>query len=274
MDSVRRIDEEVINVTLILTQISKHGIVHASDSNLTAGGDTPAGESQKTFDINHLDAGLTVAGSYSVGGVRMNHWMSDFIQEQANTGVSSLSDFSHNLGKALEAQMSPDEKSNGSMVHIAGYVPGESKSHPEFWFVRNVTGIDPHTGEYTGTSPHFQVTEDFWTRDCPKHKLMEAFQAGAYQIYVNGFASGRIGFVVLQRVMNHFFYGIWDNPNWAFRPPRSTEENKVLVELNVQIIGTLFKLSDYPAPFIGGDIQTYVIPQPPNIVTESPPLSE
>jgi hypothetical protein len=261
-------------MTLILTQISKYGIVHASDSNLTAGGGTPAGESQKTFGVKYLDAGLTVAGSYSVGGVRMNHWMNDFIQEQANAGISSLSDFSHNLGSALEAQMSRDEKSSGSMVHIAGYVPGESQLHPEFWFVRNVTGIDPHTGEYTGTSPSFQITEDFWTRDCPKQKLMEAFQTGSYQIYVNGFASGRIGFVFLQRVMNHFFYGVWNNPNWAFRPPCSIEENELLVELNVQIIGTLFQLSEYPAPFIGGDIQTYAIRQPANTATVSPPLLE
>jgi len=260
-------------MTLILTHISKHGIVHASDSNLTAGGDTSAGESQKTFEIKHLNAGLTVAGSYSVGGVRMNHWMNDFIQEQARAGVSSLSDLAHNLGKELEAQMPPDEKAGGSMVHIAGYVEEENKSHPEFWFVRNVTGIDPNTGEYTGTSPNFQVTEDFWTRDCPKNKLMGAFRAGAYQVYVNGFASGRIGFVALQRIMNDFFCGIWSNPNWAFRPPRSIDETKLLVELNVQVIGTLFKLSDYPAPFIGGNIQTYVIPQPPNTVTESPPSS-
>jgi len=258
-------------VTLILTQISKYGIVHASDSNLTVGNSISAGESQKTFVIAHLNAGLTVAGSYTVGGVRMNHWMDNFVLEQAGGGISSLSDFAHNLGNELEARMSPEEKANGSMVHIAGYVGQEGGSHPEFWFVRNVTGIDPYTGEYTGTSPNFQVTEDFWTRDCPKNKLMEAFQTEGHQIYINGFASGRIGFVVLQRMMNHFFYGIWNNPTWAFRPPRSIEETQELVKLNVQIIGTLFKLSDYPAPFIGGDIQTYAIPQPSNTVTESPP---
>jgi hypothetical protein len=259
-------------MTLILTQISKHGIVHASDSNLTAGGDTSAGESQKTFEIKHLNAGLTVAGSYSVKGVRMNHWMNNFIQEQANTGVSSVSEFAHNLGSELESQMSPGEKEGGSMMHIAGYVEENAMSHPEFWFIRNVAGIDPHTGEYTDISPNFHITEDFWTRDCPKNKLMEAFQTGAYQVYVNGFASGRIGFVALQRVMNHFFQGIWGNPRWAFRPPSSIEETRILVELNVQIIGILFQLSDYPAPFIGGDIQTYVIPQPPSTITESPAL--
>jgi hypothetical protein len=256
-------------MTLILTQISKQGIIHSSDSNLTTGGDTPAGESQKTFKIEYLNAGLTVAGSYSVGGIRMNSWMNDFIQEQASVGIS-LGDFAHTLGSRLETQMSPREKDDGSMIHIAGYVEEEGRSHPEFWFVRNVTGINGDTGEYTGTSPGFRVSEDFWTRDCPENRMMEAFQVGGYQIYVNGFASGRIGFVALQRHMDRFFRKIWSNPDWAFRPPCSIEENKTLVELNMQIIGILFKLSDYPAPFIGGDIQLHVIPQPSNTVTESP----
>lgn len=259
-------------MTLILTQIGQHGIIHASDSNLTTGSGISAGESQKTFEVNYLNAGLTVAGSYSVGGDEMNHWMNNFIQIQANSGILSLSAFANNLGRELEIQMSSAEKSNGSMVHIAGYVEEENEAHPEFWFVRNVTGINMNTGEYTGTSPQFQVTEDFWTRDCPENKMIEAFQKGAYQIYVNGFASGRIGFVLLQQVMNQFFYGIWNNPSWEFRPPQSIEETRVLMELNVQIIGTLFKLSDYSAPFIGGNPQTHLITQPSNIVTKSPSL--
>ncbi len=259
-------------MTLILTQISKYGIVHASDSNITVGGITPAGESRKVFKVDRLDAGLTVAGSYSVGGVSMDQWMSSFIQDQEDAGISSLSDFAHNLGEALEVQMSPDEQSRRSMMHIAGYVQEDGLSHPEFYFVRNVTTINPDTGEYEGRSPEFQVTEDFWTRDCPNSKLMEAFQEGAYQIYVNGFASGRIGFVALQNIMNPFFREIWNNPNWKFRPPHSLEESKLLVELNVKIIATLFEISDYPAPVIGGAVQTHLIPQPPNAVTESPPV--
>ncbi|GAI41503.1 unnamed protein product, partial [marine sediment metagenome] len=93
------------------------------------------------------------------------------------------------------------------------------------------------------------------------------FQKGAYQIYINGFASGRIGFVMLQPVMNKFFHLIWSNPKWKFRPPRSIAETEILVRLYMQIIGISFQLSNYSAPFIGGDIQTYVIPQPLNTVT-------
>lgn len=267
-------EEDTPTMTLILTRISKHGIVHASDSNLTGAGNTTAAEGKKTFEIKHLNAGLTTAGSYSVGGLSMDRWMDTFIKGQANARDSSLSGFAHNLANALEMQMVPGEKASGSMMHIAGYVEVQSESHPEFWFVRNVTGIDPSTGEYTGTSPDFQVTEDFWTRDCPNHTLMEAFQEGVSRIYVNGFASGRIGFVHLQRTMESFFRAIWHTPDWRFRAPRSIEEAKLLVELDVRIIGTLFALSDYSAPFIGGDPQTHVIAAPANTVTESPSPSQ
>ena len=137
--------------------------------------------------------------------------------------------------------------------------------------MRNVQGIDATTGEYTGVVAQFHVSEDFWTRDCPQHHLMQAFQQGHYWVYVNGFAAGRMSFVMLQQVLNQAYWTIWrnpwNNPNWGFRPPRSLEETKALVKLNVQAICTLFQLSDYSAPYIGGNIQMHLIPQPLNTAT-------
>ena len=71
-------------MTLILTIINKYGILHASDSALTSN-HAAAGEGKKTFSINFLNAGLTVAGAYSVGGVNMNQWMTDFINQTGNS---------------------------------------------------------------------------------------------------------------------------------------------------------------------------------------------
>jgi hypothetical protein len=257
-------------MTLILTIINKYGIIHASDSALTSQENTQAGENQKTFEVTHLNAGLTVAGAYSVGGIEMDKWMNDFIQRQAILTMSPLSKFANNLKDELEVQMHPMEKLNGSLVHIAGYAEENGLYHPEFCFVRNVTGLDPTTGEYTGTSPHFQVSEDFWNRDCPAHQLIEAFERGVYQIYINGYSSGRISYNVLQGFLSNFFNQIWANNNWKFRPPQSIEESRLFVELNMQIIITLFRVSDYSVPFIGGGIQTLVIPRPLKSVSESP----
>jgi len=253
-------------MTLIITNISKFGIIHASDSNLTSKNGSPAGTAKKTFEIRHLMAGLTVAGAYSVGGKRLDEWMTEFIESQERSGTGSLGDFAHELKIRLEKQMWSEEKEKGSIAHIAGYVQNKGVFHPEFWFVRNVHDIDRNTGEYTRIGQRFKADEHFWRRDCPKSKLMRAFQRGIQQIHVNGFASGRISFVMLQPVVNKFFNSIWSNSKWKFRPPRSVDEAKLLVELQLQIIGTLFHLSDYSAEFIGGVPQTSAIPQPKNIV--------
>lgn len=259
-------------MTLILTHLNRYGIVHASDSNLTEKDRLTeayinAGQAKKTFTVPFLRAGLTVAGAFSVGGAKMDIWMSDFIQSQAGAIDMTLSEFAHNLSDELQAKMFPEEKEDGSMVHIAGYELEDDEYHPEFWFVRNVHHIDPHTGEYGGITPEFKVSEDFWTRDCPKANLMQRFKAnsGAYQIYVNGFAPGRISYVIFQRIMNEFLQAVWSNPNWAFRPPQSLGETEILVRMYIQVIVNLFRLSDYSAQFIGGEPQVYAIPQPENV---------
>ncbi len=254
-------------MTLILTHLSRFGIIHASDSNLTSDGNRSAGQGQKTFKVDYLDAGLTVAGAYSVGGTAMDVWMTKFISSQTTGGARSLSEFAEALRTKLEAQMLPKEKQDGSMVHIAGYVESGGLQHPEFYYIRNVYGIDAGTGGYFDIRDQFVVSEDFWTRDCPRSNAMAVFQSGAYQIYVNGFSSGRIGYFILQDRMNSFFDTIWEQANWKFRPPRSLAETVRFVKLYMSIIEALFEVSDYPAPFIGGDCQIHEIPQPPRTAT-------
>jgi len=251
-------------MTLILTHFSRHGIIHASDSNLTSANQN-AGVGQKTFDISFLNAGLTIAGAYSVNGVPMDRWMNDFIHLQSQRNGIALFDFSRSLRDELEVQMTHTEKISGSMAHIAGYVDNAGVSHPEFWFVRNVHQIDPQTGAYGNITDNFAISEDFWARDCPRNNLMQAFRQGAYQVYVNGFAPGRISYVILQSSLNQFFSAIWNQPAWQFRPPQSVQETEILVKSYLNIVTTLFQLSDYEAQYIGGGIQTHCIPSPPNV---------
>src|SRR5207245_9928686 len=119
------------------------------------------------------------------------------------------------------------------------------------YYVRNSHGMDPTTGEYLNIKDQFLVSEDFWTRDCPKDNMIEKFQDGAYQLYINGFASGRIGYLAVQTQLSEFFGAIWAQPPWKFRPPRSLRESVMFVKLYMSIIDTLFQVSDYPAPLVG-----------------------
>ena len=78
-------------MTLIITQISKHGIIHSSDSNLTDENNKTAGVGKKCFAIPNLNAGLTVAGVFSVGSVRMDDWMNNFIDSSPAITLEGLS---------------------------------------------------------------------------------------------------------------------------------------------------------------------------------------
>jgi hypothetical protein len=112
--------------------------------------------------------------------------------------------------------------------------------------------MDMRTGEYGDIRNAFQVTEDFWQRDWQQHNIAHVFSQGGYQIYTNGFTSGRVSYIILQQYMTQFFKQIWQNPTWSFRPPISLKEASLIVDLYIRTIGVLFQLSNYSAPFIGG----------------------
>jgi hypothetical protein len=80
-------------MTLILTHLGRFGIIHASDSNLTSALNTSAGQGKKTFALDYLNAGLTVAGAYSIAGIAMDVWMQNFIRGQEANGTRPLSQF-------------------------------------------------------------------------------------------------------------------------------------------------------------------------------------
>lgn len=254
-------------MTLIITHLSKFGIVHASDSNLTNASGA-AGTAKKTFELPHINAGMTVSGSYSVGGQRMDLWLDTFIQSHMASNSPSLFSFANSLKCSLENEMFPEEKDGGSIVHIAGYVEANGKSHPEFYSVRNVHGIVSATGEYKKPRNDFACVEEFWSIDGPRGDLLAAFERGDYQIYINGFAHGRMSYLVISNLLQQVFDHLWQQPGWQFRRPKSLEETKVFVETNLFVINALFKVSNYTAPFIGGPIQIYGIPRPANAVTD------
>jgi hypothetical protein len=249
-------------MSLILTHISSHGIIHASDGNLTSSNGSSAGEAPKVFEIPFLNAGLSIAGAYNVAGQRMDEWLIQFIKHQQDSNCSTLKDFATALSQSFETEMLPVEKDGGSLVHLAGYVHENNEWHPEFWFVRNIYQMDSITGEYKDFRETFQVSEDLWTRDWHQNNLSHIFPQGGYQLYINGFTSGRVSYMILQQKMNQFFTQIWQNNTWKFRPPNSLEESKLIVDLFIRVIGVLFQLSNYSAPFIGGVPQCYGILNP------------
>lgn len=86
---------------------------------------------------------------------------------------------------------------------------------------------------------------------------------GRYWGYFNGTPDGRIAFHHFGQLFEGFLRAVWSQPNWEFRPPQSLDELASIVELQIRTIGTLYGMSDYHAPFIGGDPQLRTIEPPP-----------
>jgi hypothetical protein len=248
-------------MTLILTSISKNGIVFASDRALTYASGDSAGEGLKTFPVKFLNAGLSLAGSYQVFNMDMDKWMPKFIEEEEKLGVTTLKEFASDLGAALEGEFDDD---GGCLIHICGYVKEKNSAHPEFWFVRNYQHIRPISGQYCGRSNRFWVSEDFWERDCPDIRELEDYKTGKYiyHQYINGEPSGRIAYNVLSQQLRQFLNYIWSNPGWGFREPKTIEEEATYVKMYMKIICSLFTMSNYIDPPIGGEPDILFIKAP------------
>lgn len=249
-------------MTLICTVISSVGIVQLSDSNISSG-NSLAGHGKKVFDLGFSDGALALAGAYSVGRQRMDQWMDDCIREYREAAEPTLAGFGEHLRERLRTEMSREESSAGSIVHLAGYTSDEHGVHPEMIFIRNIEGINDQTGDYLNPTSDFQLSEDFWHRDYLTQATKKSLVSGGYQMYFNGFSHGRIAFAGVGQRLREFYSMVWSEPDWQFHPPQSVEELARFVELEVRAVAVLFASSGYP-PVIGGEIQTCAVPAPPN----------
>jgi hypothetical protein len=203
------------------------------------------------------------AGSYRVGGVRMDGWMPSCISGYAATSDPSLEGFAHHLKERLDDELTDGERTFATLIHIVGYVDDADGIHPAFYFVRNPRSINEQTGAYENIADTFEVSEDFWSRDY-KHSLSDKTR---YQSYFNGTPDGRVAFFHFGRMFNGFLQAIWMEPMWKFRPPQSLDELASIVELQIRTICILFVMSDYQAPLIGGEPQIQKIAPPAGAVT-------
>ena len=254
-------------MTLITTIISNFGLIQASDSNITRSDAAEPTPGPKVFRLQFVDAALALAGTYRVGDQRMDAWMPRCIRDYAATTQLSLEGFAGYLGDRLDRELTSRQRQDPTLIHIVGYVSDSGGAHPEFYFVRNVGDINGQTGAYENFHSRFQVDEQFWNRDYPAPSVRATLNVGGYHAYFNGTPDGRIAFVQFRQIFGAFLRMVWSQPNWKFRPPKSLDELASLVKLQIQTVGTLYEMSDYPAPFIGGEPQIERMTPPDDAVT-------
>ena len=250
-------------MTIIISIVSDHGLIQASDSNVTRPGSSEASSAPKVFPLGFTDGALALAGTYMAGDQRMDTWMPSCIAEYASTDSPTQEGFAHFLKQRLETDLTDSQARMPTLIQIVGYVNDDDGVHPALHFVRNAWSINTSTGAYEDIRRTFKVTEDFWKQDYQNEKNAGRLGPGWYRSYFNGTPHGRIAFHHFGQLFQDFLSAVWSQPNWKFRPPQSLDELASIVKLQIRTIGTLYGMSDYDAPFIGGDPQLHTIAPPP-----------
>jgi hypothetical protein len=251
-------------MTLIVSCITKFGIIQASDSNLTNNSGN-AGFGQKVFPIPHLNASLAYSGCYEIDGNSIDIWMNTFISGTFFT-ASTIEEFTSQLSGRMTSEMRDNEISQISIVHIAGYQKFENQSHVEHWHISN-TGLNPD-GSYSPAMTEFHFSNDFNSRTNHEHRnSLRQFDLNSYmhQYYINGFAPGRMSSMIIKQTIDHALNHIWNRTDWKFRRPSNIFEFSNVVKLYFDFVTKLFPMSDYDAMYIGGEIQTHLISSPQDL---------
>ena len=148
-----------LDMTLILTELSKFGIAMATDSAITYPSKTPDGEFKnrvfeglrKLFPIPKLKAGISFWGYGDFQDVYLDDWLKNFI-EKKEPQYNSLKDFAILLQDELRKKISeinPEQEPEGTHgFHLAGYVDYKNRNIPTLWHIHNgystnVENIDP-----------------------------------------------------------------------------------------------------------------------------------
>lgn len=246
-------------MTLIASYINKYGIVLASDSNLTSRIGN-SGFGQKIFSIPYLNSGIAYSGLYNINGIDIDEWMKNFILNESFI-YSDIMSFVSNLTKTLNQEYKGEEN-DIAIMHICGYSKIENNSYCEHWHISN--GKLGSDGNYS-SSGNFDFHNDFNTLNSLDDRMkLQNFDlhSNNNQFYLNGFPPARVCLMVIRQQLEALIVEITKSQSWSFRPPNNLFESSNYVKMYFNLIGELFKMSDYQALFVGGETQTILIPAP------------
>jgi hypothetical protein len=137
----------------------------------------------------------------------MDTWMPACIAGFGVSPSSSIEGFARHLKTRLDSELSADQASQPTLIHIVGYERTDTV-HPVMYFVRNAGSINVQTGAYEHITPTFEVTEDFWGRDHGEDLARHGPDPTRYRMYFNGTPDGRIAFNQFREIFQWFLAAV------------------------------------------------------------------
>ncbi len=242
-------------MTLVLTEISRYGIVMGADSTVTYETQLPTGERvsriligfQKLFPIPYLKAGVSCWGYGRIGNVDTDIWLNDFIQRHEGR-VGTLREFAICLQDELRIIIGPRSGQGECGFHLAGFAEERGLLVPDFWHIHN------------GASEYFRDVDA--TIFNANHDLAEAKALGRYD-------PNNPNIIYITRNGDYQFYAVW----WenfeevvdeflraqGIQVPKPSLQGRIeYVRFQIRSISEIYRMSTR-LPSIGGEISTLAI---------------
>jgi hypothetical protein len=232
-------------MTLVLTQLNRHGIAMAADSAVTSTVPVPGGGTthrvlhgvRKIQMITHLQAGIPCWLMGTINATPTDIWIQDFIARY-QAATPDLPTFANLLAQELNNIFPPRSPNSG--FHVAGYVTMPAGNQPAFYHVHN--GASQY---YPGINPDiFNANLDVPPQVYPPG-LFRITSNGDYRLYAEFFG-----------YLYTFFNNIPANPSLAgvqISSPDDLFTHAKLLRLQIQFVSGLYDVSNL-VPGIGGPI--------------------
>lgn len=129
-------------MTLILTELSSHGIAMAADSAVTFTHPQTGlsyarpNKAQKLHVIPYLRAGIACWGLGTIDELPTDHWVSGFIA--SHTALTTLSEFGGALAAKLNVKIPPNTSGESRLgFHLAAFESYEGEPTPSFYHIHD-----------------------------------------------------------------------------------------------------------------------------------------
>ncbi|MCK5598697.1 hypothetical protein KAI78_03650 [bacterium] len=221
-------------MTLILTELSTHGIAMLADSAITENDEIIDREANKLQIIPNLNAGISIWGRGRINGISTDDWIADFIDNSSS--ISKLGDFGKKLSEKLNSLMTTGIiKELPLGFHLAGYEMVDGSSYPSFYHIHNVKELNLKPLEKYEMNSYFGCYNDCSTSqyigEIVKKDKIYITRNGAISIYVY--------------LMNHFYQFVSEMNSIKVKVPKTStlDSRKDFMIFQMETIINLIEIS-------------------------------
>jgi hypothetical protein len=236
-------------MTLILTELTAHGIAMAADSMVTSThvvtglSHTTPNAAVKLQAVQHLSAGISCWGMGEINRVPTDEWLANFIIH--NTGFTTLQSFAGALANELNTVVEPSPAVESRMgFHLAGFEDYQGVPTPSFFHIHDGPSTTLQERGISVKPQQFNANHDV-----PPEVFRQLAAKGQGRITRNG---DYVLYVQLSRLLESFFQGL--RPIGVVIPnSQNLADRCEYLVFQIRTVSTIYRLSNL-VPGIGGPI--------------------